>query len=208
MRDIGSHAPHLKVMRRPPPGRKPLETAVPVVQANRRGRIGAGVEKPCRCPAGPAASLLPARWPARWPDASPARTLWVIISAPWYYNRRRPPPGDGHGPAASPVEKRRAPNSTRPSPRGRQTHCRPGASRLPSFPNTSCVPEPLDPNHRRAGLPEPPMDFPCLLSRILPSRMLQARVLPGAPVRWMPQTLLTRRAGSRLGPLPARRSPG
>ncbi len=26
----------------------------------------------------------PARWPARWPDASPARSLWVIISAPWY----------------------------------------------------------------------------------------------------------------------------
>ncbi len=52
------------------------------------GRIGAGVEKPCRCPAGPAASLLPARWPARrparWPDGSPARSLRVIINETWY----------------------------------------------------------------------------------------------------------------------------
>ncbi len=62
------------------------------------GRIGAGVGKPRRpvlrssgaaaaeggCPARPAASLRPARWPARWPDASPARSLWVIISETWY----------------------------------------------------------------------------------------------------------------------------
>ncbi len=44
------------------------------------GRIGGGAGKPRRCPAGPAASLLP----ARWPDGSPARSLWVIISASWY----------------------------------------------------------------------------------------------------------------------------
>ncbi len=52
------------------------------------GRIGAGVGKPRRRPAGPAASLLPAQWPARWPARWsarwPARSLWVIISAPWY----------------------------------------------------------------------------------------------------------------------------
>ncbi len=56
------------------------------------GRFGGGVGKPCRCPASPAASLLP----ARWPDASPARSLWVIISAPWYERiaaHRRPAPG-------------------------------------------------------------------------------------------------------------------
>ncbi len=89
MRHIASRAPRLKAMGRP----KAL--------GNRRsGRAGepaaggwAGVGRPCRpvlrssgaaaaeggCPAGPAASLLP----ARWPDASPARSLWVIISAPW-----------------------------------------------------------------------------------------------------------------------------
>ncbi len=52
--------------------------------SRRSGRAGEppeGVGKPCRCPASPAASLLP----ARWPDGSPARSLWVIISAPWYY---------------------------------------------------------------------------------------------------------------------------
>jgi len=44
------------------------------------GRIGGGVGKPRRCPASPAASLLP----AQWPGGSPARSLWVIINAPWY----------------------------------------------------------------------------------------------------------------------------
>ncbi len=55
-----------------PPFRSPGRTG--------SGRIGAGVGKPRRCPASPAASLLPARWPVR----SPARSLWVIISAPRY----------------------------------------------------------------------------------------------------------------------------
>ncbi len=36
MRDIGSHAPRLKAMGRPPPGRKPWDTAVPVGQTNRQ----------------------------------------------------------------------------------------------------------------------------------------------------------------------------
>ncbi len=55
--------------------------------SRRSGRAGepevaewAGVGKPCRCPASPAASLRP----TRWPDGSPARSLWVIINAPWY----------------------------------------------------------------------------------------------------------------------------
>ncbi len=76
MRDIGSHAPRLKAMGRPK------------VLGNRRsGRAGEppeGVGKPCRCPASPAASLLP--------GGSPARSLWVIISAPWYKAR----PGQAH----------------------------------------------------------------------------------------------------------------
>ncbi len=55
----------------------------PPFRSDRRtgsGRIGGSAGKPGRCPAGPAASLLP----ARWPDASPARSLWVIISETWY----------------------------------------------------------------------------------------------------------------------------
>ncbi len=55
--------------------RKPWEAA-----SGRAGEPPEGVGKPCRCPASPAASLLL----ARWPDGSPARSLWVIISAPWY----------------------------------------------------------------------------------------------------------------------------
>ena len=55
--------------------RKPWETA-----SGRAGEPPTGVGKPRRCPASPAASLLP----ARWPDGSPARSLWVIINAPWY----------------------------------------------------------------------------------------------------------------------------
>ncbi len=45
----------------------------------RSGRVGEppeGVGKPCRCPTSPAASLLP--------GGSPARSLGVIIGAPWY----------------------------------------------------------------------------------------------------------------------------
>ncbi len=53
-------------------------------------RIGAGVGTPRRCPAGPAASLRPARWPARWPARSPARSLWVIISEIWHKPRQSP----------------------------------------------------------------------------------------------------------------------
>ncbi len=68
---IESHAPRLKAMGRPQALGSRLRPG---------GRTPEGVGKPCRCPAGPAASLLP----ARWPDASPARSLWVIISAPWY----------------------------------------------------------------------------------------------------------------------------
>ncbi len=74
------------VGRGPPPSRSRRRTG--------SGRFDGGVGKPCRpvlrssgaaaaeggCPAGPAASLLP----ARWPDGSPARSLWVIISGPWY----------------------------------------------------------------------------------------------------------------------------
>ncbi len=72
MRDIGSHARPLKVMGGPK-----------ALGSRRSGRVGdppEGVGKPRRCPASPAASLLP----ARWPDGSPARSLWVIINAPWY----------------------------------------------------------------------------------------------------------------------------
>ena len=43
-------------------------------------RLSDGVAQGLRCPAWPAASLLP----ARWPDASPARSLWVNINGPWY----------------------------------------------------------------------------------------------------------------------------
>ncbi len=77
MRDIVSRAPHLKVMGRPKAlgSRRSGRTGEPAV-----GGIGAGVGKPCRCPASPAASLLP----APWPDGSPARSLWVIISETWY----------------------------------------------------------------------------------------------------------------------------
>ncbi len=55
--------------------------ALIMTHRDRAGEPPAGVGKPRRCPAGPAASLLL----ARWPDGSPARSLWVIISAPWYY---------------------------------------------------------------------------------------------------------------------------
>ncbi len=72
MRDIGSHAPHLKAMRSP--------KALGSRRSGRAGEPPEGVGKPCRCPATPAAFLLP----ARWPDRSPARSLWVIINAPWY----------------------------------------------------------------------------------------------------------------------------
>ncbi len=40
------------------------------------GRFDGGVGKPCRCPASPAAFLLP--------GGSPARSLWVIINETWY----------------------------------------------------------------------------------------------------------------------------
>ncbi len=45
-----------------------------------RGRTAGGRRKALTMPASPAASLLP----AQWPDGSPARSLWVIINAPWY----------------------------------------------------------------------------------------------------------------------------
>ncbi len=48
---------------------------------DRAGEPPEGVGQPCRCPASPAASLLP--------GGSPARSLWVIINAPWYKTRRR-----------------------------------------------------------------------------------------------------------------------
>ncbi len=72
MRHIGSHAPLLKAMGRP--------KALGNRRSGRAGEPPEGDGKHCRCPAGHAASLLP----AQWPDASPARSLWVIINAPWY----------------------------------------------------------------------------------------------------------------------------
>ncbi len=82
MRDIGSHAPHLQVMRGPKAlgSRRSGRAGEPAA-----GGVGAGVGKPCRCPASPAASLLP----APWPDASPARSLWVIIKDLWYKSQCR-----------------------------------------------------------------------------------------------------------------------
>ena len=67
-------------VRRPPPTRLG-EAAVPVGQANRQwgNRLRAS-ESLDDAPQSPAAPLLPARWPVR----SPARSLWVIINAPWY----------------------------------------------------------------------------------------------------------------------------
>ncbi len=71
MRDIGSH------------GRRR-----PKALGNRRsGRAGdppEGVGKPCRCPASPAASLLP--------GGSPARSLWVINKDLWYQSLPGPAP--------------------------------------------------------------------------------------------------------------------
>ena len=72
MRDIASRA-----------GRRPKAPAHKAWGSRRPGRAGepavgagGGVGKPCRCPASPAAPLLP--------GGSPARSLWVIINAPWY----------------------------------------------------------------------------------------------------------------------------
>ncbi len=73
MRDNGSRVPHLKAMGRPK-----------ALGSRRSGRAGepatvgiwAGVGKPCRCPASPAASLLP--------GGSPARSLWVNNKDLWY----------------------------------------------------------------------------------------------------------------------------
>ncbi len=76
MRDIGSHAPRLKAMGGP----KALGNRLRSRRRVGSGRIGAGVGKPRRWPAGPAASLLP----ARWPDGPPARSLWVTINETWY----------------------------------------------------------------------------------------------------------------------------
>ena len=57
--------------------RKPWEAAVPVGQANRQRANRCGRRKALpMCPASPAASLLP--------GGSLARSLWVIINAPWY----------------------------------------------------------------------------------------------------------------------------
>jgi hypothetical protein len=67
MRDIGSHA------RRSP-------KALGSRRSGRAGEPPEGVGKPCRCPASPAASLLP--------GGSPARSLWVIISETWYQFRK------------------------------------------------------------------------------------------------------------------------
>ncbi len=60
--------------------------------SRRSGRAGEpaageweGVGKPCRCPASPAASLLP--------GGSPARSLWVIIKDLWYYAKGQLGPG-------------------------------------------------------------------------------------------------------------------
>ncbi len=72
MRDHGSHAPRLKVMRGP--------KALGSRRSGRPGEPPEGVGKPCRCPASPAASLLP--------GGSPARSLWVIIKDLWYYMAR------------------------------------------------------------------------------------------------------------------------
>ncbi len=67
MRGIASRAG-----RRPPLGPKAFGSR----RSGRAGEPPEGVGKPCRCPASPAASLLP--------GGSPARSLWVIINAPWY----------------------------------------------------------------------------------------------------------------------------
>jgi len=67
MRDIGSHAPHLKAMGSP---KAPVHKMWGSRRSGRAGEPPEGVGKPCRCPASPAASLLP--------GGSPARSLWVI----------------------------------------------------------------------------------------------------------------------------------
>ncbi len=80
MRGIASHAPRLKALGRP--------KALGSRRSGRAGEPPEGVGKPCRCPASPAASLLPGGSPSAslLPGGSPARSLWVIISAPWYYS--------------------------------------------------------------------------------------------------------------------------
>ncbi len=72
MRDIGSHAPRLKALGRP--------KALGSRRSGRAGEPPEGVGNPRRCPESPAATLRP--------GGSPARSLWVIISAPWYCGGR------------------------------------------------------------------------------------------------------------------------
>ena len=64
MQGIASHA-----------GRRPK--ALGSRRSGRAGEPPEGVGKPCRCPASPAAPLLP--------GGSPARSLWVITKDLWYY---------------------------------------------------------------------------------------------------------------------------
>ncbi len=85
---------------------------------DRAGEPPEGVGKPCRCPASPAASLLP--------GGSPARSLWVIINAPWYKKRSsghvagsaalpRTADATGRGPPGSVVtQSRQSPHSAIP----------------------------------------------------------------------------------------------
>ena len=64
-------------------GRRPKASVWKHGGSRRSGRAGEPPEcvgKPRRCPASPAAPLLP----APWPGGSPTRSLWVIINAPWY----------------------------------------------------------------------------------------------------------------------------
>ncbi len=87
--DVGGSSPSPPTRRRPL-RRRDIASRVrrrPKALGSRRsGRLGEppeGVGKPCRYPTSPAASL----------GGSPTRSLWVIISAPWYYTTHTYPIG-------------------------------------------------------------------------------------------------------------------
>ncbi len=70
----------MRPVSKPYAARKPWETGVPVAQANRQ-RANRWERRKALTMSGIARGFP---LPAHWPDASAARSLWVIINAPWY----------------------------------------------------------------------------------------------------------------------------